>query len=56
VANPEILRGHEGHYLHATADLYPDKDSIYITEVKMHTARETKKDDMIQRQFQKSAA
>ena len=46
VVNPEILRGHERHYLHATADLYPDKDSIYITEVKMPTASQTKKDDM----------
>jgi len=46
VDNPEILRGHEGHYLHATARLYPDKDSIHIAEVKMPTASETKKDDM----------
>ena len=41
-----ILKGHEGHYLHATAYVYPDKNSIYITEVKMPTASETKKDDM----------
>ncbi len=46
VDNPEILKGHEGHYVHATAHLYPDKDSIHITEVKMPTASETKKDDM----------
>jgi hypothetical protein len=32
--------------VHATARLYPDKDSIHITEVKMPTASETKKDDM----------
>ena len=46
VDNPETLKGHEGHYVHATARLYPDKDSIHITEVKMPTASETKKDDM----------
>ena len=46
VDNPETLKGHEGHYVHATAHLYPDKDSIHITEVKMPTPSETKKDDM----------
>jgi hypothetical protein len=46
VDNPETLKGHEGHYVHATARLYPDKDSMHITEVKMPTASETKKDDM----------
>jgi hypothetical protein len=46
VDNIAILKGHEGHYLHATAYFYPDKNSIYITEVKMPTASETKKDDM----------
>ena len=46
VDNPETLKGHEGHYVHAKAHVYPDKDSIHITEVKMPTASETKKDDM----------
>jgi len=46
VDNPEILKGHEGHYVHANAYVYPDKDSIHITEVKMPTANETRKDDM----------
>src|ERR1700693_3175545 len=46
VDNPETLKGHEGHYVHATARLYPDKDSMHITEMKMPTAIETKKDDM----------
>jgi hypothetical protein len=46
VDNPETLNGHEGHYVHAKAYVYPDKDSIYIVEVKMPTASETKKDDM----------
>ncbi len=46
VDNAEILKGHEGHYVHATAHVYPDKNLIHITEVKMPTASETKKNDM----------
>ena len=46
VDNPETLEGHEGQYVHAKAYVYPDKNSIHITEVKMPTASETKKDDM----------
>ena len=46
VDNPEILEGHEGHYVHATAYVYPDNNSIHITEVKIPTASETKIDDM----------
>jgi len=46
VDNPETLKGHEGHYVRAKAYVYLDKDSIHITEVKMPTASETKKDDM----------
>ena len=46
VDNPETLNGHEGHYVHAKAYVFPDKDSIHIIEVKMPTASETEKDDM----------
>ena len=46
VDNPEILKGYEGHYVRVKAHLYPDKDSIHITEVNMPTASEAKKDDM----------
>jgi hypothetical protein len=46
VDNPETLKGHEGHYVHAKAQVYPDKDLIHIAEVKMPTASETKKHDM----------
>jgi hypothetical protein len=46
VDNPEILKGHEGHYVHAEAYIYPDKNLIHITEVKIPTASETKMDDM----------
>lgn len=42
VDNPEILKGHEGHYVHARAYIYPDKNLIHITEVKIPTARETR--------------
>jgi hypothetical protein len=45
VDNPEILAGHEGHYVHATAYVYPDNNSMHITEVKLPTASETKIDD-----------
>jgi len=42
VDNPGTLRGHEGHYVHAEAYLYPDKNLIHITEVKSATAREAR--------------
>jgi hypothetical protein len=44
--NPETLRGHEGHYVHAKAYLYPDKNLIHITEVKTPTALETRAVDI----------
>ena len=46
VDNPEILKGHEGHYLHVKAYAYPETNSIHITEVKLPTASETEKDDI----------
>ena len=48
VDNPETLKGHEGHYLHVKAHVYPGKDSIHIIEVTMPTASETHKNDMKQ--------
>jgi len=42
VDNPEILEGHEGHYVHARAYLYPAKNLIHIAVLKMPTARETR--------------
>ena len=42
VDNPEILEGHEGHYVHAEGYAYPDKNLIHITEVKIPTARESR--------------
>ena len=46
VDNPEILKGHEGHYVHAEAYLYPNGNLIHITEVKKPTSRETRKADI----------
>jgi hypothetical protein len=46
VDNPEILEGHEGHYVHAKAYVYPDKNLIHITGVKIPTARETMEADI----------
>jgi hypothetical protein len=45
VDNPKILEGHQGHYVHATAYVHPDRNSIHITEVKLPTANETRIDD-----------
>jgi hypothetical protein len=46
VDNPETLKGHEGHYVHAEGYVDPDKDLIHITEVKIPTARETREADI----------
>ena len=46
VDNPEILKGHEGHYVHAKGYLYPETNSIHITEVKLPTPSETEEDDI----------
>lgn len=46
VDNPELLKGHEGHYVHAEAYIYPDENLIHITEVKVPTTREIKQADI----------
>ena len=46
VDNPETLKGHEGHYVHAEAYVYPDRNLIHITDVKIPTARETGEADI----------
>jgi hypothetical protein len=46
VDNPETLKGHEGHYVRVNAHVYADEDSIHITEVKMPTASESRKNDI----------
>jgi hypothetical protein len=45
VDNPEILVGHEGHYVRVNAHVYPDKNSMHITEVKLPTANENSRND-----------
>ena len=46
VDNPEILKGHEGHYVRVYGHVYPDKDSIHITEVKPPTANQSRRNDV----------
>jgi hypothetical protein len=46
VENPDILKGHEGHYVRVKGYVYPDKDSIHISEMKMPTASESRKNDL----------
>ena len=36
------VQGHEGHYVHMEGYAYPDMNLIYITEVKIPTAREAR--------------
>ena len=46
VDNPELLKGHEGHYVHTLAYIYPDKNLIHIIEVKTSSVRETREADI----------
>ncbi len=46
VDNPEILKGHEGHYVRVYGHMYPDKNSIHVTEVKPPTANESRRNDV----------
>jgi hypothetical protein len=46
VDNPEILKGHEGHYVRVNAHVYSDNGSLHITEVQMPTATESRKNDV----------
>jgi hypothetical protein len=46
VDNPETLKGHEGHYVRVNGHVYPDKGLIHITEVRMPTASESRKNDL----------
>ncbi len=40
VDNPEILKGHEGHYVRVNAHVDPQKGLLHITEVNLPTAHE----------------
>jgi hypothetical protein len=39
VANPEALKGHEGHHVEVSAHVYADKDQIHVMSVKMLNGR-----------------
>ena len=43
--NPATLKGYEGHYVRVNPHVHPDEDSIHITEAKMPTASESRKND-----------
>jgi hypothetical protein len=45
VDNPEILKGHEGHYVRVNAHVYPQQGLIHIREVNMPTASESREND-----------
>jgi len=46
VDNPEILGGHEGHYVRVGAQIYPDNGTIHITSVTMPTELEIRTNDL----------
>ena len=46
VDNPEILKGHEGHYVRVNAHVYSDNGSLHIREVQMPTATESRNNDV----------
>ena len=41
VANPEALKGHEGHHVEVSAHVYADKGQIHVMSVKMLKASKT---------------
>jgi hypothetical protein len=45
VANPEALKGHEGHHVEVSAHVYADKDQIHVMSVKMLKAEKMDKMD-----------
>ena len=45
VANPEALKGHEGHHVEVSAHVYADKGQIHVMNVKMLKAGKMEKSD-----------
>ena len=45
VANPETLKGHEGHHVQLSAHVYEDKGQIHVMSVKMLKADKMDKTD-----------
>jgi hypothetical protein len=46
VMNPEELKGHEGHHVQLSANVYADKNSIHIISLKMLKGDSMKNDSM----------
>ena len=46
VDNPEVLEGHEGHYVRVDAQVYPDNGTIHVTSVTMPTKLEITTNDL----------
>ena len=46
VANPEALKGHEGHHVEVSAHVYADKGQIHVMSVKMLKADKMSNMDM----------
>jgi len=46
VMNPEELKGHDGHHVQLSAQVYADKNSIHVMSVKMLKANSMNKDSM----------
>ena len=46
VANPEVLKGHEGHHVEVSAHVYADKGQIHVMSVKMLKAEKMGNMDM----------
>ena len=38
ISNPEAVKGHEGHHVILTAHVYPDKNEVHVTSLKMAKA------------------
>jgi hypothetical protein len=45
IANPEALKGHEGHHVEVSAHVYADKGQIHVMSVKMLKAEKIDKMD-----------
>jgi len=44
IANPDAVKGHEGHDVSLSAHVYPDKDEIHVMSVKMTGEKSSSKE------------
>jgi hypothetical protein len=47
IANPEALKGHEGHHVEVSAHVYADKGQIHVMSVKMLKAEKMDRMDNV---------